>query len=167
MAATSINYPYRVFRYKVAINNNNLMARAAFSEVSGMSLSTQVVEYREGNDLRNTPRKLPGLTTFSNVTFRWGQTDDKDFMAWIHEVAPDNVAGPMGLKNRATITVTLITDDGKEGTSWTLINAWPVTYSVPDLSGLGNEVAITSLEVCCEGIWMNDSSLIAGVSSGI
>ena len=129
-----------------------------------MSLSTQVVEYREGNDLRNTPRKLPGLTTFSNVTFRWGQTDDRDFLSWISQVAPDNTQGPTGLKDRATITITLIDDAGNDGTSWTLINCWPVTYSAPDLSGLGNEVAITSLEVCCEGIWMNDPK-IAGVSS--
>ena len=154
--ATSINYPYRVFRYRVDIDNNKMMARASFSEVSGISMSTQVVEYREGNDLRNTPRKLPGLTTFSNVTFRWGQTNDEDFIKWIHQVAPDNKSGPTGLQNRGTITVTLIDDAGNDGTSWTLINCWPVTYSVPDLSGLGNEVAITSLEVCCEGIWMNE-----------
>lgn len=165
MAGTSINYPYRVFRYKVTVDKN--MARASFSEVSGISLSTQVVEYREGNDMRNTPRKMPGLTTFSNVTLRWGQTNDDDFMKWVHQVAPDNVAGPIGLKDRANVTITLIADDGKDGPSWTLINCWPVSYTVPDLSGLGNEVAITSLELCCEGMWKADGASMAGSPSQI
>ena len=166
MATSSINHPYRVFRYRVTFDK--FMARASFSEVSGMNLSTQVVEYREGSDLRNTPRKLPGLTTFSNVTFRWGQTADNDFLEWVQSVAPNNQQGPKGLAgNRTNITVTLIDDTGNDGTSWTLINCWPVSYTVPDLSGLGNEVAITSLEVCCEGIWMNDGPITAGAAAPI
>ena len=90
----AIGYPYRVFRYQVVIDGIN---RAGFSEVSGMNLSTAVVEYREGDDLRNTPRKLPGLTTFGNVTLRWGISDDVEFLEWIHSVSPDNTAGPTGL----------------------------------------------------------------------
>ena len=45
----NINYPYRVFRYRVEIDGIN---RASFSEVSGMSASIDAVEYREGDDLR-------------------------------------------------------------------------------------------------------------------
>ena len=66
----AINYPYRVFRYQVEIDG---ISRAGFSEVSGMSSSVDAIEYREGDDLRNTPRKLPGLTKFGNVTLRWGR----------------------------------------------------------------------------------------------
>ena len=151
----AINYPYRVFRYKVTIDGG--WNRAAFSEVTGMNLSVQAVEYREGNDLRNTARKIPGLTSFGNVTFRWGVTDDAGFLDWIKGVAPDNSTGPKGLV-RHNITITLLDDKtGADGTSWTLINAWPVSFSAPDLSGLGNEVAIASLEVCCEGIWQTKS----------
>ena len=73
----AINYPYRVFRYQVEIDG---ISRAGFSEVSGMSASTDAVEYREGDDLRNTPRKLAGLTKFGNVTLRWGVSDDSDFL---------------------------------------------------------------------------------------
>ncbi len=146
----AIGYPYRVFRYVVVIDG---ISRAGFSEVSGMNLSTAVVEYREGDDLRNTPRKLPGLTTFGNVTLRWGISDDVEFMEWIHSVSPDNQAGPTGLV-RHDITITLINDAGQTtGPAWTLINCWPVSYTIPDLSGLGGEVAIQSIEICHEGIW--------------
>ena len=158
----AIAYPFRVFRYQVSIDG---FARASFSEVSGINLSTQAIEYREGNDLRNTPRKIPGLTTFGNVTFRWGVSDDMDFLDWINSVAPNNTAGPTGIK-RANITISLITDSGAAGPAWTLINAWPVSYSGPDLSGMGNEIAISSLEVCCEGMWLSNA-VQAGTPSTI
>ena len=144
----NINYPYRVFRYRVEIDGIN---RASFSEVSGMSASIDAVEYREGDDLRNTPRKLPGLTKFGNITLRWGISDDSDFLEWLNSVAPTNNAPPTGLV-RHDVLITLIGDSGADGPSWTLINAWPVGYTVPDLNGMGSEVAIQSLELCHEGL---------------
>ncbi|MDR0936815.1 MAG: phage tail protein [Oscillospiraceae bacterium] len=144
----AINYPYRVFRYQVEMDG---ISRAGFSEVSGMNLTVDPIEYREGDDLRNTPRKLPGLTKFGNVTFRWGVSDDSDFVDWILSVAPSNTANPTGLQ-RKNITITLFDDAGSPGPSWNLINSWPVGYTVPDLSGLGGEIAIHSLEVAHEGL---------------
>ena len=144
----AINYPYRVFRYEVQIDGLN---RAGFSEVSGMSHSVDAVEYREGDDYRNTPRKLPGLTKFGNVTLHWGVTTDTEFLAWIHSVAPTNSARPTGMV-RKNVTITLIDDKGETGPKWHLINAWPVGYTVPDLNAMGGEVAIQSLELCHEGL---------------
>ena len=158
----AINYPYRVFRYKVEIDG---ISRAGFSEVSGMNASTEAVEYREGDDLRNTPRKLAGLTKFGNVTLKWGTTDDTDFLDWIYSVGPTNTAPPTGMV-RHNVTITLIDDAGGDGPSWELINAWPVTYTAPDLNGTGSEVAITSLELCHEGLQFNPAG-VAGEASPI
>ena len=144
----AINYPYRVFRYQVEIDG---ISRAGFSEVSGMSASTDAVEYREGDDLRNTPRKLPGLTKFGNVTLRWGVTGDNEFIDWICSVAPTNTTPPTGMV-RHNVTITLMDDAGSPGPSWNLINAWPVGYTVPDLNGMGGDVAIESVELCHEGL---------------
>ena len=146
----AISYPYRVFRYQVEIHT---IARAGFSEVSGMDSTTDAIEYREGDDLRNTPRKLAGLTKFGNITLRWGTSDDSDFLDWIYSVAPKNSAPPTGMV-RHDVTVTLLDDTGAPGPSWTLINAWPVRYAVPDLNALGAEVAIQTLELCHEGLEM-------------
>lgn len=144
----AINYPYRVFRYQVETDG---ISRAGFSEVSGMNSAVDVVEYREGDDLRNTPRKLAGLTKFGNVTLRWGVTDDSDFLDWVYSVAPNNTAPPTGMV-RHDVTITLIDDAGNPGPQWILINAWPVGYTAPDLNGTGAEVAIQSLELCHEGL---------------
>lgn len=159
----AIAYPYRVFRYRVEIEG---LSRAGFSEVSGMNLSTDVVEYREGDDLRNTPRKLQGLTKFGNVTFRWGLTDDSDFLEWIYSVAPTNQAPPTGIQ-RKNITVTLIDDAGNDGPQWQLINCWPTGYNVPDLNGLGGEVAISSLEICHEGLELVNAAAAPAEASPI
>ncbi len=144
----AINYPYRVFRYQVETEG---ISRAGFSEVSGMSTTVDAVEYREGDDLRNTPRKLPGLTKFGNVTLRWGVTEDGSFLDWLFSVSPTNSVGPTGIK-RYNVTITLYDDTGAPGPKWHLINAWPVGYTVPDLNGMGGEVAIQSLELCHEGL---------------
>ena len=151
----AINYPYRVFRYRVEIDG---IQRAGFSEVSGMNSSVDSVEYREGDDLRNTPRKLAGLTKFGNVTLRWGVTDDSDFLDWVYSVAPNNTAPPTSMV-RHNVTITLIDDAGADGPSWELINAWPVGYTVPDLNGMGSEVAIHSLEICHEGLQHNPGGI--------
>ena len=97
----AINYPYRVFRYRVEVDG---LARAGFSEVSGMNLSVDPIEYREGDDLRNTPRKYPGLTKFGNITLKWGTSNDADFLEWILSVAPSNTANPTGL-GRHNVTI--------------------------------------------------------------
>jgi len=148
MADTILRYPYRSFRYAVEIDG---ITRGGFSEVSGFDLSVDVVEYREGDDLRNTPRKLPGLTKYGNITLKWGVVGDMDFLDWIFTVAPSDQAPPTGIE-RKNITITLIDDSGGNGPSWTVINAWPVRYSIPDLNALGSEVAVESLEICHEGL---------------
>ena len=144
----AIGYPYRVFRYQVEIDG---ISRAGFSEVSGMNSTVDVVEYREGDDLRNTPRKLTGLTKFGNVTLRWGVADDSDFLDWVYSAAPTNDAPPTSMV-RHNVTITLFDDAGNPGPSWQLINAWVTGYTVPDFNGLGAEVAIHSLELCHEGL---------------
>ena len=45
--------------------------KAGFSEISGLDLTTDPIEYRNGNeDIR--VRKLPGLKKFSNITLKRG-----------------------------------------------------------------------------------------------
>ena len=62
------------------------------------------------------------------------------------------LSGAMDGLVRHDVLITLIDDSGADGPSWTLINAWPVGYTVPDLNGMGSEVAIQSLELCHEGL---------------
>jgi len=144
-----IRYPYKNFRYKVEFDGTEV---AGFSEVSGADTSVDVIEYREGNEVRTTPRKLAGLTKYGNITLKWGSTGSFEFTDWLHSVASDNTSGPTGIQ-RKTIVIKLLDETGAEsGPSWEIINAWPTRVTAPDLNGLGGEVAIETLEICHEGV---------------
>lgn len=142
MAMTEFNQPYRNFRFQVEIDG---LEAGGFSEVTGMDKSVDIVEYREGDDV-TTPRKLPGLTKYSNITLKWGNSDSMVLFEWILGVSDGSAV------ERKTITITSINEAGEPCTSWRLINAWPTKYVAPDFNGLGTEVAIESLEICHEGL---------------
>src|SRR5258705_5039966 len=70
MAGSVRNDPYKVFNFIVEIDG---IAAAGFSECSGLSTATDIIEYREGNE-RGGARKLPGLTKFANIVLKRGLT---------------------------------------------------------------------------------------------
>jgi phage tail-like protein len=135
-------YPFVRFRYNVTIPD---VGAIGFSEVTGFDASLDVIEYRNGNEKPPTPGKLPGIRHYSNVTLRWGTTDNKavyDWMAkWLTKV-----------EDRKTITVALLDDDAKELAAWTITSAWPVKYTMPELNSTSSEVAIEMIEIAHEGL---------------
>lgn len=74
MANASRNDPYRTFNFLVEIDG---VTAAGFSECSGLSTETEVIEYREGSD-RGGVRKLSGLTKYSNIVLKRGITASRD-----------------------------------------------------------------------------------------
>jgi phage tail-like protein len=120
--------PLRNFRFRLEIDG---IEQAAFSEVSIGALSNDPIEYREGDEL-TTARKLTSLTKYGNAVLKWGVTASMELSEW-HQLV---VAGATLLEEiRKTVT-----------------RAWPCKYDPTDLKGLGNEVAIDTLELCNEGI---------------
>ena len=134
-------YPYKNYRFKVEVDS---VMVAGFSEVSGFDATIDVIEYREGDAVVNTPRKQPGLVKYSNITFKRGVIDDVDFYTWIEEAFSGNLT-------RKTIVVNLCDDTDAVVASWQIINAWPAKYTGPDLNGLGSEVAVETIELAHEG----------------
>lgn len=137
-----IIYPYKKFNYRVLINNSE---EAGFSEVSAPDISSDPVEYREGNMAGITPGKQPGILKYSNVTLKRGTTDSQVFVEWMKTVQEGKV-------ERKTVVITLLDDTMAEVASWQLEKAWPTKYTAPDVNATSNEVAIESLELVCEGV---------------
>lgn len=155
-----IRYPFRNFRFKVEFDG---VESAGFSEVSGADVSVDVIEYREGNELRTTPRKLSGLTKYGNITLKWGVIGSMEMIEWLHSVASDNTAGPTGIA-RKNLVIKILDDTGADGPSWEIINAWPMHYTGPSFNGLGSEMAIESLEIAHEGMARVDGAAIDSAS---
>ena len=133
--------PYRNFRFLVEIDG---IVQAGFSDCTGFGSNVEVVEYREGGDAA-TVRKLPGKTSYPDITLKWGVTDSRELYNW-HLSA---VNGQVEWKNGSII---LLDDRGQEKVRWNFFRAWPSKWDGPDFSAKGNDVAIDTLTVSCERV---------------
>src|SRR5262249_56281179 len=72
-ATGSRNDPFAGFNFLVEIDGITV---AGFSECSGLSTDSDVIEYREGTETP-TVRKIPGLDKYTNIVLKRGFTKDK------------------------------------------------------------------------------------------
>jgi len=136
------NDPFAAFNFLVEIDN---IAKASFSEVSGLDVEVAAIEYREGGENVLTVRKLPGLAKYTNITLKRGYTADLSLWKWIKGVIDGKV-------QRANVAITLLNDQRQPVVRWQVREAWPCKYEGPDLNAKANDVAIETLEICHEGL---------------
>lgn len=135
--------PYRSFRFRVVIDG---IQTAAFADATIPDTSTEAVDYREGTDPTHS-RKLSGLTKFGNITLKKGLTDTLDLYNWRKKIEQKGA-----LKNRKSLSIILVDEEGNGKAQWDVVEAWPIKYDVSPLSAKGNEVSIESIELVHEGI---------------
>lgn len=127
--------PYRGFNFKVEIDG---IQEAGFRECTGLDSSTEVVEYREG-DNPNYMRNLPGLNKSSPITLKRGITDSDKLWQWRKKVID-------GKAERKNVSIILLNEANDEKVRWNLREAWPTKWEGPSLNATSNEVAIETLE---------------------
>ena len=108
-------YPFKKYNYRVEIDSIDV---AAFSEVSGVDASIDVIEYREGTDPINSPRKMPGMTKYGNVTLKWGMTENMSFYEWVAGISNGSKASAED--RMQDVTIHLQDDAHDDIASWTL-----------------------------------------------
>lgn len=118
---------------------------AGFSEVSGLGVAIEVIEYRTGNERQKAPRKLPGVARYSNLVLERGITGDLALWEWIRRAVE-------GEPRRADGTVTLLNEEREAVLIWRFRRGWPCRYSGPGLDADGSSLAIEELEICHEGL---------------
>lgn len=133
--------PYRVFKFKVELDG---ITRGGFREASGLDSSQDPIEYREGTDPLHA-KKLPGLNKSSNISLKWGITDDAQLWEWRKK----SIDGTVERKNGSIV---LYNDAGEEKIRWNFVEGWPTKWTGPSFNATGNEVAIETLEIAHEGL---------------
>ena len=133
--------PFASFNFKLEIEGITV---AGFSEVTGLNQESNVIDYREGQE-PITPRKLPGLNKFGNITLKRGISPDLSVYNWRKTVTDGDI-------ERRNVSVVLHNEKHEEVVRWNLVNAWPSKYVGPDLKANANEVAIESVELTHEGV---------------
>jgi len=151
---SGLAYPLTKMNFLVTVDA--VSGTAAFSEVSGVEASVEVIEFRQGNANSMAPVKIPGLVKHGNVTLKMGYTIDNAFKTWIQEC----VSETRGEMPRSKVSIELIDiNPGTPATAvtsisgtrvWVLTNAWVTKYSAPDLNATANEVAIETVELAYE-----------------
>jgi len=140
MPASSRKDPFGRFNFLLEIEG---VTAAGFSEVSGLANETEVIEYREGGDKVNSPRKLPGLTKYSNLILKRGVTADNSLWNWRKTVID-------GAVERRNGSIILLDESRNEILRWNFYNGWPCKWEGPALKAKSNEVAIETLEIAHE-----------------
>jgi phage tail-like protein len=134
--------PYLNFNFRVEIDG---IAIAGFSEAKLPEGRVEVVAYREGTDKTSASRLLPGRVEYGPVVLRRGFAGDPELFEWWNDVVQGNVT-------RRNLVIVLLDEQRNEVARWGIRRAWPSKWVGPDLRGLGNEVAIETLELSHEGI---------------
>ncbi|HEY9046124.1 MAG TPA: phage tail protein [Ohtaekwangia sp.] len=136
------NYPMPKFHFLVEWNGS----KAGFTEVTGLDMQIEAIEYREGSSPTYSKTKQPGLHKFSNITLKRGTFEgDTDFYTWINTVNLNKV-------ERRDIVIKLLNEKHEPVVTWRAVNAFPLKVQASDLKADGNEVAIESMEIAHEGL---------------
>ena len=135
-------YPLVSFHFIVDWNGT----RIGFSEVSGLTVESEVVEYRHGAMPDHTKIKMSGQKKFSNISLKRGVVaTDNEFFAWINSTK-------MNKPERRDLTISLLNEEHIPVMTWKITNAWPIKVEGPGLKADGNEVAIETIELAHEGL---------------
>jgi phage tail-like protein len=140
------NYPLPKFHFRVEWGG----AKIGFSEVSGLSVETDVVEYRDGSSPEYHKIKMPGMQKFGNITMKRGIFEgDNDYFKWWNTVALNTI-------ERRDVTISLLNENHEPVVVWKVKKAWPSKVQSTDLKSDDNGVAIETIELAHEGLVMQN-----------
>lgn len=135
-------YPLPKFHFLVVWGG----VRVGFTEVTGLDMQVEAIEYREGFSPEYSKVKMPGMHKFSNITLKRGSVaGDSEFYTWMKTIS-------LNTAERRDITISLLNEAHAPVMTWTAKNAFPVKLQASDLKSDGNEVAIETLELAHEGL---------------
>lgn len=133
--------PYRGYNFKLEIDG---IRRAGFRECSGLDVTSDVIDYREGTDKTYSPRELSGQSKYTVITLKRGITDDHSLWDWYKKAAD----GQLDRKNGSIVLMS----SGKEKIRWNFTHGLPTKWTGPSFNATANEVAVETLEIVHEGV---------------
>lgn len=137
-------YPLPKFHFQVEWGGT----RIGFTEVSGMEVESEVIEYRDGASPEYSKLKMPGMQKYSDITLKKGNfQSDNEFYQWWDSVKLNTI-------ERRDITISLLNENHEPVMVWKVKNAWPSKVTATDLKADANEAAIETMVVVHEGLTM-------------
>ncbi len=141
MAST---YPLPSFHFRVEWGSSK--GSISFSEVSGLNVETEVIEYRDGSSPEYSTIKMPGMKKYSTITLKRGaMAGDNEFFDWWNQHQLNTI-------ERRDVTISLLNEKHEPVIVWKAKNAFPTKMDGGSFKSTGSEVLIETLELAHEGI---------------
>jgi phage tail-like protein len=143
--------PYGGYNFRVSVSgiaDDGKLVQAAFTEVSGLEINVEPIEYRNGNDDK-TPRKFSGLRKYANITLKRGVTGHIEFYKWL-------LKGANGKEDKLDGSIELLDEDQQTVMTWKFTKGWPCKFTGPGLNAANNEIAMETVEICHEGLTIDE-----------
>lgn len=134
--------PFLAFNFVVEIDG---LSVAGFSEVSGLSVETQVERKTFGGENHKEYVFLTG-TKYSDITLKNGITDDDFLWNWYQNVIN-------GVIRRRSGSICLLDDAGAPKLWWNFVEACPIKWEGPSLNATSSGVAVQSLVLTHNGLY--------------
>ena len=138
--------PYAQFNFLVDLGTGDTKGvEAGFQKCSKIGMSVDVIEYRNGNEVENNPRKLTGLSKVRNVTLKRGIIGSLGLYQWLNEIRNGDSAG---LRN---VIIQLQNEDHTAVVmTWKLLRARIIKHTSGPLNGKGTDVAMEEMTLAYE-----------------
>jgi len=133
---------YRAYNFVLDLQGVNA---GFFSEVTGLSVDVEVIEYRSGGDPAAVS-KLPGRVSYGDITLKWGVSDNQVLWDWL-------VTAVNGAVEKRDVSIILMKPNGMdEQMRWNLRSAWASQWRGSKLDAMGQDAAIETLTLTHEGL---------------
>lgn len=138
--------PYAQFNFVVDLGSGETEGpEAGFQECGPISMSVDVIEYRNGNEKENNPRKLTGLHRVSDVTLKRGLIGSLNLYQWLDQIRNGDAAA------FRTVVIRLMSEDHTASVmTWKLLRARIIKHTSGPLNARGTDVAMEEMTLAYE-----------------
>lgn len=140
--------PYAGFNFRMEIDGIEV---AGFKEISGLEMTTEVIEYAEGEEINAKIKKIPGRTKFGEVTCKRGIVEGTELWEWC-----DSINDYPREIERKSITINLLDNEGEPQKTYTLFETWPSKYATGTLDAGSDDLAIEEIVFVFENMEIED-----------
>jgi phage tail-like protein len=142
--------PFAQFNFLVDLGTGSTDGPdAGFQECSNVGMEVSVAEYRNGNEVENSVRKITGLNKATDVTMKRGVIGSDALYQWLHAIRNGDA------NQLRTVTITLMSEDHQTTVqTWRLLRARIIKYVSGPFNAKGADVAMEELTVAYERMEM-------------
>ena len=121
-----------------------------FMECSGLKSTAEVFEIEEGG-FNGAARKVVGRSKWDNIVLRYATSASTVLLEWRDRYLQDQFT----TRPDTTGCIVMRDNAGEELRRFNFVGAWPVSWEGPSFNSGGSDLALETLEIAHEGIYVD------------